>query len=213
MPDEAPDWEGWHRAYDDPSSYLSRRLEKVQRHLRLAVEGKPGRLQMVSMCAGQGRDVIGALANHPRRAEIDARLVELDAGNVELGRAGVRATGLEGIEVVCADAGASDSYAGAVPADIILACGVFGNISDGDVRRTIEYLPHLSAPGAVVIWTRGREAERDFTLTIRGWFAEVGFEELGFEAPSDARFRVGVHRLVREPRPFQPEVRLFSFLR
>ncbi|MEX1254873.1 MAG: SAM-dependent methyltransferase [Dehalococcoidia bacterium] len=211
-PRQKADWTHWHRAYDDPSSYLARRLEVVQEQLRLAIDGKAGRLRMVSMCAGQARDVVGALAGHARSVEIEARLVELDPGNVDVAWAGVCAAGLDGIDVVCADAGVSDSYAGAVPADIILACGVFGNIPDGDVRRTIEFLPHLSAPGAVVIWTRGREPERDFPLTIRGWFAECGFEELAFVAPSDARFRVGVHRLEREPRPFQAGVRLFSFL-
>ncbi|GHD35622.1 hypothetical protein GCM10010335_31060 [Streptomyces galbus] len=30
------------------------------------------------MCAGQGRDLIGVLAGHPRRDDVRARLVELD---------------------------------------------------------------------------------------------------------------------------------------
>ena len=34
------------------------------------------------------------------------------------------------VEVLVADAGRTDSYAGRVPAEVVLVCGVFGNISD-----------------------------------------------------------------------------------
>jgi hypothetical protein len=209
------DWVAWHRAYEDPSSPLSRRLLAVQEHLRRAIDGKPGRMRLISICAGEGRDVIGALADHPRRADVDARLFELDARNVAVARAAARAAGLDQVEVVIADASVTDVYEGAVPADIVLACGIFGNISDDDVRNTVEYLPTLCAPGAIVFWTRGREAHRDFAQTVKAWFAETGFEPVAFEAPDDPklRFRLGVERLVVEPPPFERGVRLFSFLR
>ena len=47
-----------------------------------------------------------------------------------------------------ADAGTSDAYAGAVPADLVLACGVLGNVTPDDVAATIAFLPRLCAPGA-----------------------------------------------------------------
>ena len=213
MVDDERDWSEWHRAYDDPSSSLALRLAVVQRHLRDEIDQRPGRLQLISMCAGEARDVIGVLRAHPRRAEIPARLVELDARNVAVARAAVRAADLDRVEVVHADAALTDSYESAVPADVILACGVFGNIADEEVRHTIEMLPCLSAPAATVIWTRGREPDRDAALTIREWFAEFGFVEAAFDAPADARFRVGVHRLTAPPRPFERGARLFRFLR
>jgi hypothetical protein len=37
---------------------------------------------MIRLCAGQGRDVVGALVDHPRRVDVVARLVELDPRNV-----------------------------------------------------------------------------------------------------------------------------------
>jgi hypothetical protein len=211
MPGKA-NWAAWHGEYDDPGSRLSRRLRVVQEQLRAAIDTKPGRVRLISMCAGKGRDVIDVLADHRRGGDVAGRLVEIDEGLVGEARTNARAAGLEGIEVVSADAGSSDSYAGAVPAHIILACGVFGNISDDDVRRTIEYLPSLCARDAIVIWTRGLPPDRDIPQTIRGWFASCGFEELAFVAPEDETFRVGVHRLVGEPRPFEAGVRLFSFL-
>jgi hypothetical protein len=62
------DWVGWHWAYDDPGSLLSRRLELVQGHLRAELDHAPaGGVRLISLCAVQGRDVIGVLAGHPPR--------------------------------------------------------------------------------------------------------------------------------------------------
>ncbi len=36
---------------------------------------------------------------------------------------------LRGVEVIAADASMTDAYVGAVPADLVLLCGVIGNIS------------------------------------------------------------------------------------
>src|SRR5206468_868995 len=147
-------------------------------------------LQVISACAGQGRDLIEVLAGAPKAVSVRARLVELDPSNVAAARRAVSRAGLMGIEVVCADAGSIDAYVGAVPADLVLMCGVFGNISDSDVRRTVEQLPLMCAAGATVIWTRSRRAP-DLTPSIRRWLADAGFIEQSFQAPGDVLFSVG----------------------
>ncbi len=211
--EERRDWVEWHRSYDDPESRLSRRLRVVQRRLREAIDARVGPLQIVAMCAGEGRDVIPVLAAHPRRNEINARLVELDERNGAIARASAMEAGLGSVEVVVGDAAMTDSYAGAVPADIVMACGVFGNIPDEDIRNTIEHLPMLCAEGATVMWTRGRRRDHDLTPTIRSWFEQYSFEELAFDAPEEETFSVGVNRLVAKPRPIEPGIRLFTFFR
>src|ERR1700749_264203 len=114
------DWVEWHRDYDDPGSLLSRRLELVQGHLRAELDhATAGDIRLISLCAGQGRDVIGVLAGHPRRDEVRARLVELAEGNAAAAGRGAQAAGLEGLEVLQADAGITDACAGAVPAQIV----------------------------------------------------------------------------------------------
>ena len=207
------DWVEWHRAYDDPESRLSRRLRVVQRRLREAIDAGTGPIRMVGMCSGQGRDVIPVLAAHPRRSEITARLVELDPRNAEVAIRAIVEAKLDGVEMTVGDAALTDSYEGAVPAEIVMACGVFGNISDDDIRHTINHLPTLCAKGGTVIWTRGWRPEHDLTPTIRSWFEQRGFEEVAFEAPTEERFSVGVHHLAVEPAEFAPGVRLFTFLR
>ncbi|HEX6311601.1 MAG TPA: class I SAM-dependent methyltransferase family protein [Acidimicrobiia bacterium] len=206
------DWVAWHEPYDDAGSPLHRRLQAVQHHLRGALAAvPPGRVRVVSICAGQGRDLLGVLDGHPRRDDVVARLVELDERNADRARQAARAAGLDGVEVVTGDASRSDAYAGAVPADVVLACGVFGNVADADVRGTIAFLPQLCAPAATVVWTRHRNPP-DLTLTIRGWFDECGFDEIAFDAPGDAFFGVGVHRLRISPPPLRAGVRVFEFV-
>ena len=207
---ESVDWRAWHSAYEDPSSELGRRLALVQAQLRTALERAPsGPVRLVSVCAGQGHDAIGALVDHPRRTDVSARLVELDAENVRLAQAAARAGGLETVEAVAGDASLTDSYVGAVPADVVLVCGVFGNLSAADVARTIDQLAQLCAPDATVIWTRHRRPP-DLVPHIRETFAQAGFEEVAFaDAPP---FGVGTNRLTIAPRRLQPGVKMFDFL-
>jgi len=152
------DWVEWHAQYEDEGSVLTRRLRAVQRGIRAFLDGNPGRpLRVVSACAGDGRDLIEVLAADPEAAaRVAARLVELDPALAARAREAAAEHGLTGVEIVEADAGSTDAYAGAVPADLLLFCGVFGNVSDADVEGTIRVLPQLCAPGAGLIWTRRR---------------------------------------------------------
>jgi hypothetical protein len=212
-------WVEWHRAYQEPDSNLSRRLVAVRAEIGRALDATAGPVRVISMCAGLGLDLIGTLADRTDAARVSGRLVEWDP-DLSAGAAdGVTAAGLAaapgkpGLEVVRADAGSTAAYAGAVPADLVLVCGVFGNLSDADVRGTIGALPGLCAPGATVVWTRG-QSEPDRWPVIRRWFAEAGFAEVAFTAtPGDYRFAVGSQRLVVAPAPFEPDRRLFRFQR
>jgi hypothetical protein len=203
----AEDWAAWHDDYDSPESELSRRLAIVQGRIRDALDAQPpGPVRILSMCAGQGRDLIGVLDGHPRRDDVRARLVELDPRNVAV----AKETAPAGVEVVAGDAALTAAYDGLVPVDIALVCGVFGNVSDDDIRHTVRQLPMLCRPGATVVWTRHVEPP-DLTPAIRGWFAESGFEEVAFDTETGAWFGVGTHRFAGEPQPYRPDVRLFKF--
>ena len=162
------------------------------------------------MCAGDGRDLLGVLPDHPRREDVAARLVELDPDLVSEARCTLQRLGLPRVEVVEGDASGTPAYIDAVPADVVLVCGVFGNISDEDVHRTINELAHLVAAGAVVIWTRHRRPP-DLTTTIRRWFTEAGFEEVGFDKDDRSSFGVGTNRFCGVPLEPRPGRRMFVF--
>ncbi len=204
----ARDWRKWHAEYDDPRSRLSQRLRVVQGYVRDALDSMPpGPIRAISACAGEGRDLLGVLADHPRRADVTGRLVELDPVLAETAAAHAP----PGIEVVCADASQASAYASAVPADLVLACGIFGNISVDDIHHTIDTLPELCAARATVVWTRHRRPP-DVTVDIRRWFTMAGFEEVGFAGADDFLFGVGAHRLTAPPTAFVPDRRLFTFV-
>ena len=207
------DWEAWHRAYEDPSSRLSRRLAVVQRFLGDALERAPrGRIGILSLCAGEGRDVIGVVRDHPRRDNVDAVLVEANAALAASARAAVDEAGLRAnVTVIEADAGITTNLRKGVPADVLLLCGIFGNVTDDDVEHTVRKASTLCNEGATVIWTR-HPTPPDLTVHIRQWFAESGFVEVGFEAPEEWRFGVGSHRLIAEPEAFPSDLRLFTFV-
>jgi hypothetical protein len=207
------DWVDWHDPYADPASPLSQRLQVVQRHIRAVLDGCASAApRVVSLCAGDGRDLLDVLAEHPRAPRVQARLVELDPVLAARARRRAEAAKLASVEVVCADAAVSDVYVDAVPAELVLVCGVFGNIGDGDVRRTIEALPQLCASGGTVIWTRHRR-HPDLTPRVRRWFTTAGFVERAFDSPGPGNWSVGVHSFPAEPRPLSPGARLFTFVR
>lgn len=203
------DWAEWHQGYEDDNSGLPLRLARVRQRVREALDDLPsGPITIISMCAGQGRDLLGVLPDHPRRDDVRARLVELDPGLAADARRAAR--GLPGVEVVEADAANCAAYAGLVPADLVLVCGVFGNIADEQVRHTIAHLPRLCRTGGTVFWTRHREPP-DLTPTIREWFGANGFTEVAFDFGDGGYWSVGTHRLIGPSLPFDPDVRLFEF--
>jgi ubiquinone/menaquinone biosynthesis C-methylase UbiE len=209
-------WVQWHAPYENPASTLSQRLRAVQSMLGAALDEipgtHPGPIRIVSVCAGQGRDVIDVVATHPRGGEVSALLVELDPALVAFARDRADEAGLgDRIRMVEGDASLARLYADDVPADIVLVCGVFGNISAGDIRRTIQAMPGFCVSGGHVIWTRHRRPP-DLTPAIRADFAAAGFTELAFEAPEGTVMAVGHHRLDGATALFDPDQRLFHFV-
>jgi hypothetical protein len=215
------DWLEWHEQYDSRGSALARRLDVVQEELRRALTGGPaepdGSRRLISMCAGAGRDVLPVLADHRAGAAVRALLVELDPTLADHARDTAVRLGLTAVSVRTADAGTLDPYRDFVPAHVLLACGVFGNVPVADAERTIAAMPALLADGGIVIWTRGQfDDGPDPSLHLRGCFLDTGFTEVSFVRPDDAHFRVGVHRLSSRPEsalPSGPDARLFSFVK
>lgn len=206
------DWLEWHHGYDAPSSALRARLECVKLRLAGAIDRcPPGPVRLLSLCAGQGRDVLGVLPGHQRRDDVRAVLVEADLRNVELARLRAAEAGLAQVRVRRADASLTASFADALPVDVLLLCGIFGNVSDGDVERTVGAASAMCAPGATVIWTRHRRPP-DLTPKIRLWFAANGFAEVAFDTPeTDRLVSLGTHQLAGERSAVLPAGPLFTF--
>jgi SAM-dependent methyltransferase len=200
----------WHDAYGDPSSSLSRRLRVVQDLIgRWLDVTSPRPVRVVSLCAGDGRDLLEVMAARDDSDRVTAALVELDPDLADEARG--RAGPWPRVDVRTADAGDPSVYADLPHADLVLLCGVLGNVSDADVEHTIASLPALCAPGARVIWTRTRR-EPDLTPSVRNWLAGNGFREVDFVPIPDSSAAVGVHDLTADPPGRLGPGRLFTFV-
>lgn len=207
------DYVAWHDAYDDPSSSLSARLRQVQREIAAWLGRTPGNVRVMSSCAGRGHDILGVLEERPYdRARVTGALIEVDPTNAAVARDWIARLGVA-FDVVEADAGTTDAYAGLVPADLVLLSGIMGNISASDIERLIHVSRQFCAPGATVLWTRGAQ-EPDLGPDIRRWFAEAGYTEVACQEWIEGTgMRVGVEHLDVDPEPLRPDQPIFTFYR
>lgn len=205
------DWQAWHGDYDDPHSSLSRRLSVVQKRLHELVSGDVEVRRILSLCSGDGRDVLPALAQVPEERRPALVLVELDSALVAAAERRALQLGVPAT-VVVGDAGFSQTWLTLLPVDLLMLCGIFGNISEADIRNTIAGARGMLAPGGCVIWTRGYLTDSELRPQIREWFAEAGFTEIAFDCELTG-YGVGVNRLLPDTPTSTTPDRLFSFIR
>ncbi|HET9060755.1 MAG TPA: hypothetical protein VFN61_12605 [Acidimicrobiales bacterium] len=208
------DYVEWHKDYDDPASDLSWRLRMVQGYIARALAETSGPVRVVSLCSGDGRDILGVLSQRPGDlARVAVTLVEINPALAGRARSAAQALEITHCEVRELDAGVTSSLAGAVPADIVLLVGIFGNISNEDLERTVKYAPQLCNPGATVVWSRARQ-DGDVNDQVRQWFAEAGFAEVAYEAPDfGSKPAVGVCVYEGPAVTLSEGGRLFTFVR
>lgn len=219
MSDHNPDWYDWHAGYRPTSgSHLVRRLAVVQQAIADALDARPsGAIRVGSLCAGQGNDLLGVLEWHPRATDVTALFVEADGRNVDAANHRIerlrsaRGNDAPNVTMIEGDAGTTSALADIVPCDILLLCGMFGNITMHDIETTIDATPSLLARGANVVWTR-RSVPVDLTPAIRSRFAARGFTEVDFVNPDDDKFTVGSQRFDGEPKTFVADHHLFDFV-
>lgn len=201
----------WHSLYSDASSSLARRLAVVRARVGEVLDGSArAPIRILSLCAGDGRDVLPELAARPWLSS-STTLVEL---STQLAASACSAAArVDDVQVRQGDAGEWATFEDVLPVDLLLLCGIFGNISADDIQATIAAAPSMLAPGGTAIWTRGWFAEVDLRATIRRWFIEAGLSEVAFYGDPE-RFGVGVARATKNELSARPTgARLFSFIR
>jgi hypothetical protein len=208
------DWVSWHENYE-ASPALKARLLAVREHLSRCFDSQdPGVIQVLSICAGDARDLIGLLATHPRKMDVKAHLVENNAELAGSGRKVIEEAGFEEqLQFVIGDATISSTYLGLVPVDVVLMAGVFGNLRSEEACRLVRNLCLLCKPGGVVIWTRHRRLHDGLNQIrlIRQCFVESDFEEVHIENTPDDKFTIGSNRYKGAGQVLHGGIKLFEF--
>jgi SAM-dependent methyltransferase len=200
-------WDDWHDKYDNPDSWLARRLRAIQKEIRDAIDRQPpGPIRVLSMCSGDGRDLFEVLEDHPRRDDVVGRLVDNAPAVVERAQANAPS----GVEVLCADAGLAGSYEGAVPADLLICCGVLSHVNDADAKTLINGWRALAAPGATVVMNQGGGV-RSLRAELWDWIEAAGFRQIGFAEGDGDWWRVAAYEWPGPTAEFRPSERYFTF--
>ncbi len=200
------DWHTWHNRYEN-SPALKKRLVLVREHLSECLGRSPsGEIRIIGVCAGDGRDVLGTLADHKRRSDARARLVERDPDLVADGRNASEALGLSRhVEFVNGDATNPGCYRAAAPANIVMMCGMLGLVGHSELSNVVRAMQALCGRNGYVIWTRRldwRDGVRQ-TKALRKLMAEAGFRQTRLNVTSfgalfsmapKSSFAVGTHR-------------------
>jgi hypothetical protein len=172
----------WHDQYDDPGSSLSRRLSLVVRDvLRAELDARSGPVRALSLCAGDGRDVLEVLAEREDAARVSVTMVEVLPGWWN---------------------------AREVPPRTSLPAWRWLPLTPA-ARRPTRGSPRCG-PGATLVWSRGRSREGadDFVLPVRNALSAVGFTEVSIRSfdVEDDHTALGVVRFDGSPVPLgRPE--------
>jgi hypothetical protein len=207
-------WNSWpDQAYQ--SDRYQRRLSAVQEHLAECLDNAPrGSVRVVSICAGDGRDVIGVLGSHRRRQDVAAWLVETSRQSVASGVRQAARAGLENtVHFLNVDATVFETYNNIAPSDILLLCGVWGHVPSGERGQLVRAMTALSKPGGTLIWTRGVSRGLGRLHEVQSLFTVSGWAAARVTLTSDKKWAVVTHRHDGRPQELPASGRLFHFQR
>lgn len=208
-------WNHWHKHYDVAADFQGR-LQVVGDCITAALSECPaGPIRVVSMCAGDGRDLLNALAGHSRRDDITAWLLDTHHASLERGKGLAASAGLEQrVHFLRADAALAHSYRDLIPVDVLILSGMLGHLRNASVPDFLQALPMLCRPGTSLIWSRHLviHGGQQQAPLIRQVLSRAGFRELGYHQTSATGFAVGRSRFEGAVPAFAPERVLFEFV-
>jgi hypothetical protein len=207
------DYVEWHKKYDDPSSPSSLRLRMIQAMLTKVLAANAGPLRLLSLAAGDARDILDVLEQRPADVpRIAGRMIEILPELVATAQSRIAAIGSP-LEMVEDDAGDPQNLIGHIPADVVLLIGIMGNVSDDDDDYLADVVASFCAPGALMIWSRGHD-NVEMVRRIRGRLADAGFVDQRFWPVPNGTYGLGTARWPDKPTPPLPmDRKLFTFIR
>lgn len=206
-------WRTWHDKYQTDEG-LKARLETVKSAIKSCLPRDNSKtFTLIDIGAGDGRDIVEALKDYPTPSNVRGLLVEIDQALADKAREALHYAKLTNLLVRMGDASLLRNYKDQVPVDLVLLCGIFGNISDIDAEKTVKAMPMLLKPGGKVIWTRNRRAP-DKTPFIRELFKSNDMREVEFITSENIIYAVGINEYsASNAVALDEDAHLFTFIR
>jgi hypothetical protein len=203
---------------------FQKRLDEVKRQIRVTLdECPPGPLRIISLCSGDGRDLLGVVPDHARRPDVSCLLVDANPEAIVDAKAAASAVGLEKqFRCVVGDAACLDHYESFGPAHLIIISGVFVYLMPADAERLIAALPMLGHTGFYVIWNRRLPQSPDKEIFRKGsvvvedlqnFFRLYDFRTVTNSATGVDGFAVRREKFYGTTRPWKLGAPLFKFFR
>ena len=217
------DWSS--RFYTEQHPGFVARLKTTTRMIAESLAEAPaGEVRVLSLCCGDGRDLLGALRDHPRKGDVRALMIDRDASSVRRGRQWAHEQGLgERIEFVNSDAADWTGMGGWVPFHMVIISGVFVHLTVEHAQNLVGALPMLCRDGSTVVWNRrvvaastggqetGDPIPRAHLPDLRAFFAAAGFVTAACEETGPIGHGI-LRDVYRGPVvPFEPRSGIFEF--
>jgi hypothetical protein len=205
-------WSGWpDEAYKREG--FQQRLSFVHDHLTECLNTAPrGAVRILSICSGDGRDVLGVLESHRRATEVTASLVELDSQSVAAGESRAKESGLESaVRFLNTDATVFETYQAIAPADIVLVCGVWGHVPADERGQLVRAIECFCKRDGRVIWTRGVEKGRHRLEEIAAHFPDANWKKV--RESIGPKWGVMTHQYCGPQRAIPATGQIFNFTR
>ncbi len=209
------DWNQWHADYET-SPALQARLKSVCRQIAAALDERPaGPIKIISICAGDGRDLCLALREHPRQRDVTATLIDNDPNSLARGREMAKEFCPNAqLHFIEADASLAKTYAETGHADLVLMSGFLGHLRHEDALGLIASLPMLCKTGSWIIWNRHLKLHdgTEQVARIRGAFRKHEFAEAHFETTAEDGFAIGRTCFLGQSTPLDSTRKIFEFV-
>jgi hypothetical protein len=207
-------WNGWpDKIYQDKS--YQQRLEAVQGQIKKFLDTAPaGPFRILNICAGDGRDVLGAVCEHPRRTDVFAWFVELDRDSVEQGRQTAVKLGLENsTRFINGDATVYSTYRSVGRADLVIACGVWGHVPTPEKPSLVRAMATFCNPGGRLIWTRGVSRGIEKVRELEALFDEQTWDDHQLTFTPNKSWAVAIYRYCGPMLELPADGQIFNFQR
>lgn len=173
-------WTEWHEnAYNNTNSLAYQRTEIVKNLINKYLYEINKNVVIVSIGAGQGRDILSVLKERKDNNRIFTYLIDTDMECLDYAKNYAEKNNIINVNVVNIDGSLTENYKDIPKADLIIFCGMMNQKNTEEVKSLANNMKFLCNEDAQIIWSR-HGYDEDYSTSFRNVFNENFYKELDF---------------------------------